>query len=390
MKKRYYQVGDRIRINYNPNDQVVQRVWVTVIVAVKGGDLVAVDKDGRLYTTWWDERARKCHGFRPRYFRHWRCYRAGLHYLKRGLVQALLEAQEIKIPSLARLQTFCQQKNIKLTVLEGDIEKQLVRFAQQFDDLGEFLKGRKSHLLKAAKTQLNFLLLLRDSLGRVNIGVLRCRLATIDLRFTDELRDLLGWMPHYAARLSSIYQLERQFQRNVSDLQRSLQAMISHEGFKTGQTSNRQIQGIQQAIGRQIALLKTLQPIQPFICWAGHCISDLQTAGDLIGQGNFAEAKKLLDRASEAFKLRQISFKLEDLIGQYSLDLRLKGRVSFSQYSQQIRNFIGEFGKVNDSHFIQPVVKDHIIPRLQLALAALKANFPETAKCHLIIAVAPI
>lgn len=366
-----YKTGDRIRINHKG-----KRIWVKVIVAVSGRDLVAVDRAGQIYTTWWETNADLTGDKPPIKLRHWRCYSKGLYYLKRSLLYALVGAEQTRIPTLAQLQEFCQNCQAEIALLEGNMATQLGQMVPRFTQLAEFLAGKQRWTLVESKQQLSFFLLLRDSLGRLNIGVLQARLTAINWRFTNELEHLVGWLPHYAARFSAICNLQQQIQRQINQVARTLGAMTAHEAFKKGKTSAKQTKALEQVLGRPSLVLVKLREVQPFTKWVKFCLADLWRATHFIISQEFDQAKKLLDKVNEAMKLRILAFELEKVICQLGLDLIL-GQVDSTAYWGKILDLCSRAEKIDESGFLEPVCQKTVLPNLdQAKSAARKGDWP--------------
>lgn len=360
--------GDQLRITYHPAGQTPMRIWTTVVATVDGHDLVVVDKQGRLYTTWWTEQAHWYLDFRPT-DRRWRRYNLGIFYLGRALLYALTEADQVKIPAIGELQNFCRQHNAKVAALEGNILPQLQAMSRQFSQLQQFLQYRKRRGFRQSQEQLSFFLLFRDSRGRINIGVLRARLAAIDGSFMKELEHLCGWTPHYAARLQAVRNLQRQFQQNVQDANSRLSAMMAHEAMKTGKTSAKQVAGLKSVISSVIEVITKLAAVQPFCRWAKYCLADLRSALAEIDANRFANAYVVLKRLLESMKLRLIGFELEKLIEQISLDLFL-GRTDRDAYWHKVIKLRDQLERINETGFVEPVCQ-HALALVQAGKEAL-------------------
>jgi len=382
--KNGYQRGERIRLRWKG-----QRVTATVLVAIEGKDLVVVDDQGRLYTTYWTTEA-QWHEKKSLSFRRWRRFEHGIFYLGRALEHALFGAAEIKIPTMEELQTFCREKNAEVSLLEGPILPHLQAMTSQFGKLWQFLVARKNRPLVESKTQLSLFLLLRDSLGRVNIGVLQARLATIDFRFMKELEHMCGWMPHYAARIESVRRLQLKFRQDIRQVAQSLRAMTAHAGFKTGRTTEQQTKAMAGVIRRQIQVLGELEAINPFVRWAKYCQTDLELAAQQIETGNFTQAQEEINRLLESMKLRLLGFELEELISQISLDLAL-GRIAQTRqdYYGKLVLLGHQIEAINETGFANPC-KDVAASFIQVGrMALIDSNFT-TAKTALKQAAAAI
>ena len=352
-----HNIDDRMRIRYHPKNQPVQQVLVRIIATIAGGDLVAVDTQGRVYTTYWETNAEQA-GHPKIGKRHWRCYKTGLFYLHRGLVAAMITAEEFKIPTLEALQAFCQDQQAEISILSGKQDlAQLQIISRQFGQLHDFLKGKIRWPLTESRDQLSFFLLLRDRLGRVNVGVLQARLSTINRRFTTELAHLLGWLPHYAARQQAIGGLLRHLQRQVAGIERALTAMAKHKGLSQGQTDATQITGLNAALGRHITTIEALQEIQPFAQWAQFCLDDLKKAQSALSQARFADARQLIARLTYSSRLRYLGFALEEVIAGLSVDLLL-GRPERDAYWQKLFDLATQFREIKDDDFAQAIVSE--------------------------------
>ena len=362
------QAGDRLRITYHPAGQAAQRILTRVVATVDGHDLVVCDQQGRIYTTWWTEPAYLYQDFRTT-DRRWRRYNLGIFYLGRALLYALTEAEQIKIPAIGELQTFCRKHNAEIAALQGNILPQFQAMGRQFSQLQEFLQRRKRQGFKQSQQQLHFFLLFRDKLGRINVGVLRARLAAIDWRFMKELEHLCGWTPHYAARLQAVHNLQRQLQRNVEDTNSRLSAMMAHEAMKSGQTSAKQIFGLMSVINSVIQVINQLSAVQPFCRWAKHCLNELDFSLAAIDNDNFFTAQRILVQLLESMKLRLIGFELEKLIEQISLDLLL-GRTNRDAYWHRLIKLRDQLERVNETGFVEPVCQQILI-HLQAGKEAL-------------------
>ncbi|MFA6215659.1 MAG: hypothetical protein WC768_03760 [Patescibacteria group bacterium] len=357
-------MDDQIQITYRG-----KQVTVKVIVSIEGHDLVVVDSEGRVYTTWWEVNADQAAEPLRVQQRHWRRYTVGIYDLRRALLHSLVTAEQTTIPTLEELQKFCQRKGAEIRILKGNVAKELEQLTPQFTELADFLAGKIRWPLVKGSHQLHFFLLLRDSLGRLNVGVLSARLTTINARLTDELKHLAGWMPHYAARLSAIRMLQDQFQTVTREIQTSLQAMKRHEAFTKNKTTRKQVAGIVTALDRQVCLLIRLQHVQPFTKWAKYCQADLNEAKVFATKGAFDQALELINRILEAMKLRVLSFEIEELIAQLSLDIRLD-RVAGGLYRERINLLIAECQAIDETGFTQPVCRETVLPELVKAQTA--------------------
>jgi len=357
--KNHIRAGDRLRISYHPKGQKAKRIPTKVVTTVDGHDLVVVDSEGKIYTTWWTDKAELYQYFHPVH-RRWRCYDLGIFALQRSLLYALTDNEQIKIPTIGQLQTFCRIKNVEISLLEGNTLIQLEKIAGQFEQLWKFLKAKRNQPLVKSKIQLSFFLLLHDSLGRVNIGVLRVRLAAIDFNFMKELKHICGWMPHYAARLQAVRNFQIQLKQNITDAKSRLSAMVSaHEAMTKGITSEKQIKGISAVIKSVIETIGQLKEIQPFCHWAEHCLDDLKGSLESINANNLKGAKVQLKKAIESINLRIIAFDLEKLIEQIGLDLLL-GRTDKNAYQQQLADICKALKKIDESGFSEPVCQKAI------------------------------
>ena len=385
-------IGDQIRIRWKG-----KRILVTILVTIQGGDLVVVDREGQLYTTWWEEHAESSGGHKLQH-RHWRRYTKGIYHLSRALRYAMIETEGVKIPTMEELQEFCQKRRAEISLIEvGDsIKHYLETMSGKFDELTSFLAGRRRQGLTEGRTHLSFFLLLRDSKGRVNIGVLQARLTAIDFRFMRELEHLAGWMPHYAARLNAVRRLQQQFQRSIRQVRQSLKAMTTHQAFQVGETSEKQVRGLIAALSRQITVLGQLEAIMPFRRWAKHCLADLAQARERFsrlfqayeyhGKGcrveqlqanNLAKVSQILDRLLESMKLRLIGFELEELIEQISVDLLLK-QVDRLACWQTLLELIHQVERVDESDLADPVC-DGVMSHLYVAKNMLEEyKYPQT------------
>jgi len=345
--------GDQLRITYHPAGRPAQRIPTTVVSALDGHDLIVVDRQGRLYTTYWTEGAEIWQDFRP-IRRRWRRHNFGIFSLGRALVYALTEAKQITMPSIGELRAFCQNHNARIGMLEGNILEHLQAMSRQFTELREFLQNRRRKRLRESREQLGFVLLFRDRLGRINIGVIQARLAAIDNRFRKELEHLCGWTPHYAARLQAVRNLQQQFRQQVRQVEQSLKAMTGHEAFCRTATTDKQVAGMACALRRQIEVLGQLKTIQPFTRWVQYCHDDLNTAAQLVESHNFSKALEVIKRLLEAMKLRLIGFEVEQLIEQIGLDLLLR-RADHRSYWQRLTKLRDQLKSVDDTSFVEPV-----------------------------------
>lgn len=367
--------GSQIRIRYQSNNQKPQQIWVAVLATIGGNNLVAVDKQGQLYTTYWQTETARPRGNRVISKRHWRRYPKGLYSLERGLLYALIEAEEVKIPTLRELQEFCQDKCVQIRILENDISE-LQTIAAEFTELKAYLAAKTRWTFRESNQQLRFFLLLRDGLGRINIGVLQARLSAIDWRFSQELKNLVGWMPHYAARISTVITLQKQFERSTETIGRKLGAMLAHQAFKTGKTQDRQIALMCDVLNRQILILQTLRQIQPFTKWATYCLEDLIKADDLLYRKQFTDAQVVIKRVLQAMHLRIFGFQLEELIKQLGFDLLL-GRTDKTKLGKAVQGLCRQFRRINEIGFAEPV-KAAILASLEAAEAAIKdGQYPQ-------------
>lgn len=351
--KMKFQVGDRLRITYHPAGQPAQRIPTRIVATVDGHDLVVCDQQGRLYTTWWTEAAEFYQDFRVT-DRRWRRYNLGIFYLGRALLYALTEAEQIKIPAIGELQTFCHKHNAMIAALQDNILPQLQATSRQFGRLQEFLKSRKRQGFRQSQEQLRFFLLFRDRLGRINVGVLQARLAAIDWRFMKELEHLCGWTPHYAARLQAVRNLQQQFRQTVQDANLRLSAMMAHEAMRQGKTSAKQVAGLKSVVSSVIEVVVKLAAVQPFCRWAKYCLADLRSALAEIDANRFAIAYVTLKRLLESMKLRLIGFELEKLVEQISLDLLL-GRTDRDAYWHRLIKLHDQLERIDENGFAQPV-----------------------------------
>ncbi len=367
--------GSRIRIRYCPKGQRPYQLWVTVLATIGGGDLIAVDKKGQLYTTYWQTETKRPEGKCRINKRHWRRYPKGLYSLERGLLYALLETEEVRIPTLHELQKFCQDKRARIRVLKDGISE-LQTIAAEFTELKAYLAAKTRWTFRESNQQLRFFLLLRDGLGRLNVGVLQARLSTIDNRFSQELEHLLGWTPHYAARVSTVTALQRQFERSTETICRKLGAMLAHQAFQTGKTPDQQVALMREVLNRQILILQTLQQIQPFTKWAKYCLADLIEADNLLRQKKFPEAQVVIKRILEAMRLRIFGFQLEELIKQLGFDLLL-GRADKAKLGKTVEGLDRQFRKIDEIGFVEPV-RTVILANLETAEAAIKeGRYPQ-------------
>jgi len=373
LKTKQLKVGDKTRITYHPKDQPAKRVQVTIVCTIEGKDLVALDRNGDLYTTWWETDSVRPLGKRRIFQRHWKKYENGIYSLKRSLTYALLGTKKIKVPTMEELQAFCKCKNAEIALLEEDPSKCLERIAGQFDEIEAFLSRRKRWTLTEAQRQLDFFLLLRDSQGRLNIGVLRARLATIDRRFEEELKHLLGWMPHYAARLSAVSNLQHRIEAKVAQTQRQLNAMLSHQAFTSGSTTAKQITGLRSNIQTVAQAITRLQKIKPFTTWAGHCLADLRQAYRQVGFRQFNDARTAIETTLQSIRLQIVGFELEDLICDLSLDIMFN-QVNRNAYISRLEAILHQVTGIQDSHFRQPVCRQ-IAQLINRAIQGLQEIF---------------
>lgn len=356
MKLKQLKPGDQTRIVYHPKNQTAKRIPVTIICTIDGKDLVALDREGSLYTTWWETQTIKPQGKRRIFERHWKKYEAGIYSLKRSLTYALLGTERIKVPTIDELQEFCRNKNAEIAIFEGDPSQCLERIAGQFEEIESFLTGRRRWTLTESQRQLEFFLLLRDSQGRINLGVLRARLATINRRFETELEHLLGWLPHYAARLSAVTNLQHRIEAKVRQIQRQLNDILDHQAFQDGKITLKQIEGLKSNVKTVADTLVRLEKIQPFTAWASHCLVDLRSVYRLIGWRQFEKAKPIIEKILQSICLQIVGFELENLLGDLGLDL-LFNKVDCQAYLSRLEMIRHNVQSVQETNFRLPVCK---------------------------------
>jgi len=362
-----HKIGDEIRIAYGKPSK---RIWVRIAATIAGGDLIAIDRQGRFYTTWWEVNAEKsaqlCIGQR-----HWRRYEKGIYYLRRSLLLAMAQTRSNKIPSLSNLLQLCRKTQTTIFTFSGKNDlKRLEALSGQFEALQDFLKGRRRWPLKDSRDQLNFFLLFKDRLGRVNVGVLQARLSTIDRRFMAELQHLTGWLPHYAARFESVYNLQLDLQKQVQQMAQSLSAMTTHQAFQTGQTDEKQIKGLIAAMKRNLRVIKALSVIKPFDRWAKMCAKDLAQAKQQTGRKKFQAACDNLKKVVRSSQLRCLGFTLEELIAEISLSLAMKN-INQKWLLEVISTLLLSLKMIDDSDFDEPIA-DRVSQILTQAKQAIK------------------
>ena len=204
---------------------------------------VVFDRGGNFYLLSWKEPSEKKYktpfqrikkGWRKTE-RRWKKFPQGLNSLIRGLFQAIWDGKLERIPTIEELKNICQEAKIEILSLRSMTKEEISHFRRErLLKSFEILKKARKPSLKEAKNQLLFCLPLRDSLGRINIVVIRARLGAVERRYEERLEGIYSWLPVYLARLEILQNLRKEIYQTFQGMKKNLKSDILHEAFQKG------------------------------------------------------------------------------------------------------------------------------------------------------------
>ncbi len=320
------------------------------------------DAHGRFYMSHWfpqisgqTPKERQLEIRDPEKEKIWIQYPDGLGSILRGVTLAIVSGKSRRLPQIAEIQTICSEFRAELTLANPEIQD-IKAFKSALRQAAAALANAKKPELKEAREKLIFILPLRDSQGRFNVGMIAARLTAVIDRLVERLTGIYAWLPRFLGRQEALENLRQWIQNAISDLNRHLKA------------------------GCLIwpPALNFLFSIRPFIYWARNARADLKQAEKFFTEQKPNQAQICINRVLQAIKIAGAIFRLEDLLEEYDFDL-LQKRSRPAYYQKRIEQIGNWLKTIDESDFRGPVCKK-ALGCLRAAYRSLNSTKPRPKK----------
>jgi len=259
------------------------------------------DREGNIYLTWWPtpDDLPSTPTQRERY--KWRkeqiAYRRfpdGLVSCERALLYATLSG-EIKFSEIEELKALAEKVNAELTILDEENTQLVGELKKDVATIAKAIEHAQSLPLVEAQNQVVYLALFRDKLGRVNVGVLRCRSATIAERLRERLEAISFWSSDYRVRYAMVKDINEKFYRALDRFKKALE--IDLEKLEVALKEKKAIKKYLEA--RLITYADFFQRwfgIKPYHNWVKHTIVDLNSARMYLDWSEMLDVQRVLQK----------------------------------------------------------------------------------------------
>ncbi|MDD5110589.1 MAG: hypothetical protein PHI63_05265 [Patescibacteria group bacterium] len=298
--------------------------------------------------------------------RRWRRF-GDIWSLHRGLRLAREGTILKRIPTIEELQRLCTEANLQLSRRDvgpdalQDVKRKMLAVLRE-------LHHPKTHALKDVVTQVECVIPLRDSRGRLNLGALAARLVPVKNRlFVERLSDITGWLGHYAHWEQDIAVLQQLAGGFLTDLERKVNRWVADISDVAGWRSH-QVE-LSVALALDVEHLKQLEPFGGWTNWARACTTDFERARTALHRADRDTTLTALRRLQWSVAVKRLQKEISDLLLDIQLD-QLEGNFFLDDYSGRIDRLLDTVAGINDADFRHPVVSE-LTPHLRGANSAL-------------------
>lgn len=160
---------------------------------------ICLDLSGNLYMSYWptpekrDER-------KPRQYRMYK----DIYSLFRAVMQTMERTKANRLPCLDQLTDDCREICADIRDIRKADEKDILKAQISMTKvLGQIMNGVTPEIREASE-KVSFAIIFRDSLGRINTGMVSARLFAARNRIVERMQNILQWMRKYAEWKESI------------------------------------------------------------------------------------------------------------------------------------------------------------------------------------------
>lgn len=329
---------------------------VPIIYLAHSNERIAIDRQGNLY---WYDLTRSI----------WRKYESA-YDLERAIGYALVRYSLVDQKELASLIEECRQAEVVMTQESFDPEATTDILTQ----IHQAFHGRSNDLAIQGKMQIGFCLSgnLRDSLNRLNLGVLLCRTATTERRLGKriaQIKDIQGALRHLHRLVASLIQGFMDTNEHLLKILRSAYSACQDGHGRTVRFCLKQFKTV----------LENQAVVKPFDRTQRHLREEILLALDLQESGKYEELRLLLKTMGFSLRLKACQARLENLRAEISLAHRFPMLWDESMASRTKKHLVKlvqeELPEIPDSRFVRPVVGP-LIGKLKAVRGKLPFTLP--------------
>lgn len=288
--------------------------------------------------------------------RGWRRY-GDIWLLHRGLRLARAKTILKRIPTLEELHSLCAEANLELSRRDvgpetlQDVKRDMLRVLAT-------LHHPRTHALKDVVAQVECVVPLRDSRGRLNLGALAARLVPVKNRlFCERLSGIVGWLGHYAHWEQDIAILQQLAGGFLLELGQKLTRWIADLSDIARWRANATALSLE--VNTEIEHLAQLEPFGGWTNWARACRTDFGRAKTGLLRGDRDLALAALRRLQQSINIKQLQAQISSLLLDIQLD-QIERAFNLDDYQGQITALLEALDHVDDSDF-----RGRVVPELQ-------------------------
>ena len=340
---------------------IVYREKKIAVYGIKGlPDSIRIGHDGKIYFSWWasdvplDSPQKRREKSWLSEEKRWRQY-TDMFALFRGLDETVTRTVEGAIPTVEAFRHEFREVDVELIGLREMTDNEITGLKQQLNRLGELLEPKQAEPLKEARQQIVCCIPLRDSLDRINVGSLRCRVNTGSRRLHERLTEIYAWLTHYGAWRQAVANFGENQRHYLADLQNQLRVLNNLLPDKQRTDHRPPTKAVVLARLQETSRwLENLKLVGGFINWATHTLTDIYGLADQIEGRQWRKARATISRLSNAAELKWGQFRLNALVLTVATD-QLKQIWRPAEYRATIDSLVTQVKKVDETGFEQPV-----------------------------------
>lgn len=242
----------------------------------------------------------------------WQFFPGGLSELVRGLAQAVLKAERRSLPTLHQIEEQARALHLGLVHQRTLTPAEVVAYGSKVYSLIGKLTRLTHPGAKSARRQLGALAFFRDSKGRVNLGVFRCRMVKVNDELNERLATVLGWHGNFVARYKAMSTLRDEHNRILREVQKRIKLDLHHELFVRGHTAPTQFSRLIERNREHGSFLHRIKPVRPYTAVRSALPSCVEL--EIVGADHVDNYKRNLKHALVLIKRTLVGQALDDLI----------------------------------------------------------------------------
>lgn len=324
---------------------------------------IYVDLSGNLYMTYWptpnarDERKE----------RELRLYKE-IYSLLRGVIQTMERTKTKRLPDLEELTQDCREIGAEIKDIRVADKKDIEKAQRSMASILERIQFAQTPELKEASEKICFAIIFRDSLGRINIGMVSARLVAVKNRLVERMQNILSWMIKYAEWKQSIEAFVLFHKNYLPRLAQRVKYLIDYDVCRLIDSGKTHV--IVNKIKNIWSEIQHLSSIGGWKYWCSQVRSDIIECEGAINSLNKKKAIECLDRIWQSTLLKIAQYKIHEVLLRIDVELA-QGEFKKDSHINGINWIIGDIKCIKENRWKNPICAK-ILTLLRMARSKLQ------------------